>query len=115
MIDSNMKDFYGRIDRIERTHAAGGGFEAVGTLGMSYYTGQRRKARRRTWIMPAAMLVATVIGLKAGVLATIGPDLYQDRVTMLSEGSLVDKAGAFVLESGPLTVWLSEQIRGLAH
>lgn len=115
MIDPNMKNFYGRLDRIERTHAAGGGFEAVGTLGMSYYSAQRRRARRGAWIMPVAMVVATVVGLKAGMLATIGPDLYQDRVAMLSQGGLVDQAGAYVLEAGPITVWLSDQMRGLVR
>ena len=36
MYDPNMRDFYRRVGRIERTHAQGGGFEAAGTLGMTY-------------------------------------------------------------------------------
>lgn len=115
MVDPNMKNFYGRIDRIERMHSAGAGFEAVGTLGMSYYSAQRRRSRRAAWVLPAALLVATIFGLKAGVHAMIGPELYQDRVAMLAQGGLVDQAGAFVLEAGPVTVWLSEQIRALAN
>ncbi|MCV2866214.1 hypothetical protein [Defluviimonas sp. WL0075] len=112
MVDPNMKDFYGRLDRIQRVHAAGGGFEAQGTLGMFHYNSLRRKRRRATWIMPVLLVCLTVLLIKAAVLATIGRDFYDDRIAMLKQGSTIDQAGAYVLEAGEATVWVSEVIRG---
>ncbi|MCV2867949.1 hypothetical protein OEW28_04855 [Defluviimonas sp. WL0002] len=113
MVDPNMKNFYGRVDRIQRVHAAGGGFEAQGTLGMFHYNALRKKRRRATWLMPALLVCVTVLLIKAGVMATIGPELYQDRIAMLQQGNALDRAGAYVLEAGQATVWLSEIIRGV--
>ena len=113
MVDPNMKDFYGRVDRIQRIHAAGGGFEAEGTLGMFHYNAQRRRRYRSTWIMPILLVALTVLLIKAGVLAVIGQDFYDDRVVMLQQGSVIDQAGAYVLEAGQATIWLSEVIRGV--
>ena len=59
MADQNMVDFYGRVSRIKKARAKGYGFEAVGTLGRSYYT-QHAPARSGISISPTAFSIAIV-------------------------------------------------------
>lgn len=107
MVDRNMRDFYGRLGRIERIHDAGGGFEADGTLGMAYYNSHRKPARRRRggFLGPLVLVMLTVVAIKAAVLATIGPESYGERVAALRGGSVVEQVGAYVLQVEPMTAW----------
>jgi hypothetical protein len=110
MVDPNMRDFYGRVGRIERTHQQGGGFEAAGTLGMTYYNSLKVKRRRMTWLMPVALVFCTIVAIKAAVLANIGADTYTARIAALSGGDMADKIGAYILQADPLTQYLAGQI-----
>lgn len=113
MLDPNLRDFQGRVARIEKTHAAGGGFEADGTLGMYYYNSLKVRRRRGTWIFPLALVFATVLAMKAAVLATVGAEAYGERITALRSGGMVDVIGAWVLQADPVTVKLSALIHGM--
>ena len=104
MQDPNMRDFYGRIDRIEKTHQSGGGFEATGTLGMAYYNSLKQERRHGTWVFPVVLVLATVLVIKASVLASIGATAYAERIATLQSGGLIDKIGGYVLQADPLTV-----------
>lgn len=111
MVDRNMQNFYGRLGRIERIREAGGGFEADGTLGMSYYRARRRPARRGGFLGPVVLVLMTVVAIKAAVLATIGPERYEERLASLRDGSAVERTGAWVLEVDPLTVTIADKVR----
>ncbi len=114
MVDRNLQNFYGRIGRIQNIHDAGGGFEAEGTLGMSFYNAHRRRPRRRIGVLaPLAVVAATIVGVKSAVHATIGDEVYRDRVAALSAGDNVERAGAYVLQADPVTLAISEKIRQL--
>lgn len=113
MVDRNLQNFYGRLGRIERIHAAGGGFEADGTLGLSHYRRSEPRARRFGLTGPLALVLMAVIAIKALVLATIGAGAYQDRIAQLQAGSTADHVGAYVLQADPLTVALAAQARRL--
>lgn len=115
MVDRNMQDFYGRLGRIERTHEAGGGFEAEGTLGMSYYRARRRPARRFGLLGPLVLVAMTVLAIKAAVLATIGPESYEERLAALRAGTGAEQAGAWVLQADPMTVSLAERLRAVIY
>mgnify|MGYP003460638737 FL=1 len=110
MYDTNMRDFYRRVGRIERTHAQGGGFEAAGTLGMTYYNSLKKPQRRGTWVLPVAMVLMTVIAIKAGVLATVGAQSYDDRIAVLRSGDAADRIGAYILSADPLTQALASMV-----
>ncbi|MFZ5751072.1 MAG: hypothetical protein ACOY5U_08380 [Pseudomonadota bacterium] len=103
-MDPQLRDFYGRIDRIEKIHEAGGGFEAAGTLGLSHYTRQRRSRRHRNWLFPLVLVMASIVAVKAVVLARIGAEAYAQRVAVLAAGDTADRVGAYVLQADPLTV-----------
>ena len=116
MVDRNLQNFYGRLGRIDSIHQAGGGFEAEGTLGMSFYNARRRRQTRRVGILgPLAVVAMSVVALKSTVHATIGADLYEKRVVALGEGTAVEKAGAYVLQADPLTLAISGKIRDILN
>jgi hypothetical protein len=115
MLDPNMRDFYQRVGRIERIHQNGGGFEAVGTLGMSYYNSLNAPRRRGNWVMPATLVLATIIGIKAAVLANVGPTNYADRIAILENGDAADRIGAYVLQADPLTSLVASSLGGFAR
>lgn len=113
MVDRNLRNFQGRLGRIERTHEAGGGFEAAGALGMSYFN-RRQRPRQRSGFIGAGLIVAmAVIGIKAGVHASIGPESYAERIAALNARAGADKVAAFVLQADPVTVLLADQFRKL--
>ena len=116
MVDRNLQSFYGRLGRIEKVHDAGGGFEADGTLGMSYYNAHRRRpARRIGFLAPLALVLMAVVAIKASVYATIGQEAYADRVAKLEAGTSVEKVGAYVLQADPITVSIAERVRELLY
>ena len=115
MQDPNMDDFFSRLDRIERTHRSGGGFEAAGTLGMTYYNSLKHQKRRGSWIFPAAMVCLAVVAIKAGVLSNIGETAYADRIAALEAGGMADRVGAWVVQADPLTMKLSAVLADIAH
>lgn len=116
MVDRNLQNFYGRIGRIEDIHRAGGGFEADGTLGMSYYNARRRRPRRRIGILAPLVVVAMgIVGVKAMVHATVGAEVYEERLAELRDSEGVARTAAYVLEADPVTLILSAQLRGLLN
>lgn len=112
MSDPNMNEFHGRVARIERAHALGLGFEADGTLGRS--ASARKPARKRPVLRSAVYVLALLIGLKAAILTQLGEANYQERVLSMRQGDALGRAGAFVMQADPATVWLSRVLRTLA-
>ncbi|WP_415183495.1 hypothetical protein [Phaeovulum sp.] len=113
MIDHNMKDFEQRLSRIDKIHQAGGAFEAAGTLGRAYYESIRPKARRSVWLGPLALFLVGALLFKSGLYAQLGPDAYVERVVALSNGTIADQIGAWILTADPLTVHLANFIKPL--
>jgi hypothetical protein len=107
VVDPNMKDFYGRLRRINKIHRAGGGFEATGTLGLAYYNSLQRRRSRHVWLMPVALVLVTVIVIKGAVLANVGEATYDSRIAALQAGDTADRIGAYVLQADPLTQYVA--------
>ena len=99
MIDAKIKSFENRLARIDQIHAAGGAFEANGSLGRSYFDAVRPKARRPFPWRGAALIFLGALLFKGTLLASLGPIAYDARVTALAEGTLVERLGAWVLHA----------------
>lgn len=108
MVDPQLQDFYVRVARIESARRKGFGFEAVGTVGRSYYT---RKTRRSLPIFrPLLVVTLCIIGLKSIIHYNIGDDTYRDRVVELQSGEGFDRLGGYLMAADPVTLWVSAQI-----
>lgn len=105
-----FRDFDNRLRRIDRSRVklSGGYVSVVGRDGLIML-----KPQRKRFTLPLRgllLLLAGGIGLKVMILLTLGAPIYADRVAALQEGTLVEKAGAWVMQADPLTVLLAEQI-----
>lgn len=112
MVDRNLRDFQGRVGRIERTHDAGGGFEADGTLGMSVYR-SRRRLRVPRWPGVICVSILILFLLKAGLHVVIGADVYDQKVVDLRAGGTMDRIGSYFLQADPVTLAIAAQMRRL--
>lgn len=110
MADPYMRDFQGRLKRIERIHKRGGGFEAEGTLGRSSY---RQPVQKRSVMRPMILVLGCAMMLKVGLYAQIGPVDYEERVERLRQGTEVEQIGAYVMQADQVTVALSEFLKEL--
>ncbi len=108
MASSQQSEFIGRLQRVDRINRKGGGFEATGTLGRSFYN---RKPRNRSFLRPLIFIAAGFLLIKAMLLTQIGAIDYQERVDRLAAGTQVEKAGAYVMQMDAATVWISETLR----
>ncbi len=108
MTDPNLTDFYGRVARIQKARAKGYGFEAPGTLGRSYYL--RPQARRRSIIAPVLFLIVCSFLLKGVIYHGVGSQTYQDRVTSLMAGQGIERAGGWLMQVDPVTLFVSDKI-----
>ncbi len=105
MHDPQHELFVQRLKRVNRLNRRGGGFEAAGTLGRSYYTAQSR--RRSLW-RPMLMAAISFLCIKAITLSIIGASAYQVRIDALHQGNTAQRVGGFVMQMDPATVWLSD-------
>jgi len=56
------------------------------------------------------LFLAAFIGFKAFLVANLGPQAYEDRLARLEAGTVVEKAGAFVMQVDPLTMYAAQTI-----
>ncbi|MBS8228991.1 hypothetical protein DYI42_22440 [Vannielia litorea] len=96
-----MQNFAGRIRRIEKIHRKGGGFEATGTLGQSFYS--KSKRTKRPVLRPALTVLAVFVCFKALTLAHLGSADYTARLEGLREGNTVQRVGAHLMAIDPIT------------
>lgn len=109
MVDPNLKDFYGRVARIEKARSQGYGFEAEGTLGRSYYL--RPSRTRKGVLAPMVVVLMCAFGLKGAIHYKIGGSIYQERVDTLMAGEGFERLGGYLMMADPVTVFVSDQIR----
>lgn len=113
MIDPILQNFKLRIRRINEIHRNGGGFEAAGTLGQSFYTYHRSRRDRRPVLRPALTVLAVFVCFKAITLAHLGAADYTGRLDGLRAGNLVQRMGAQLMAIDPITEAAAAGIRPL--
>lgn len=107
----SRQTFSGRLHRIEDIHNAGGGSEASGTLGKSFYTTHRkRRLRLPRLLLLAVFLLIAFVAIKVALMATLGVSAYQTRLNDLRHGDWVDQLAALVLSVDPVTRVVAEQV-----
>jgi hypothetical protein len=103
--DPNLRDFYGRISRIEEAHARGHGFEAPGTIGLSRHP--RPARRRRSFFGPIFVAVVMAFALKGTIHYKVGAATYDERVQTLLAGQGFDRVGGWLMQADPASIWIS--------
>ena len=71
----------------------------------------RRPSRRGLGLMKLLVLVAVgLVAFKTFTLAAYGPVTYNDRLSHLENGTLIEQAGAKVLTIDPVTAALADSV-----
>jgi hypothetical protein len=109
MTDPNLVDFYGRVAKINRDHAKGYGFEAVGTLGRSAYHRRGQKSALR-FLKPLLTIAVCTVALKGAIHNHIGSDVYDARVQALVSSEGFDRLGGYMMVADPATLWVSGEL-----
>lgn len=109
-MDRHQKEFDTRLRRIDRKHRkmSSGYVASVGHDGL--IVARPRTRRIRVPYLGIAILLVGLVALKGLFYANLGAETYDARVAALSEGSTVEKAGAWVMHADPLTLWVAGQI-----
>lgn len=115
MRNSVHASFERRLARIDQIHAAGGGFEATGTLGRAYFDSHRPKERRAFPWRGLALVFLGMLLFKGAILAQVGPETYAHRVAVLAEGNTAEQLGAWVLRADAPTEFIAAQLHSLLH
>lgn len=112
MSQTQTKEFRKRLKRIDRIHRRGGGFEASGTLGQSFYTRQARRAARPV-LKPALAMIVAVIAVKGVAAASMDEGDYLARIEALQAGSMGERAVAFLMAPDPVSQSLARLVAPL--
>lgn len=113
MSDAGRTRFEGRLARIDEIHAHGGAFEANGALGRSYFDARRPKERSKFPWRGVALVLAGTLLFKAAILANIGQEAYDRRVTALVQGNMAEQVGGWILQADAPTQWIAAKLHGL--
>ncbi len=108
MSDPQYNEFVGRLRRVDQIHRSGGGFEAAGTLGRSFYT---KRTKNRPFLRSMIVVAVAFLLIKAVLLTQIGESRYQTRLNNLQAGSQIEVAGAYLMQMDTVTVWLATQLK----
>lgn len=111
MHDPQYQEFRGRLEKLDRMHSQGYGFEAPGTLGRSR-SGRRLPSRLPLW-RSLGMIALSIIVVKALILAQIGVIDYTQRLERGAGESIVQQVSIYVMQIDPITEWLASRIRDL--
>jgi len=108
--------FDNRLKEIGRTRAkmAQGYTSQVGRDGLIVF----RPARRRGSSFPIKgllILAVSFFGFKGLLLAHLGEQVFADRVNTLASGSVVEQAGAFMMQSDPVSLGIAQYVRPLVQ
>ncbi|MEW2912683.1 hypothetical protein [Leisingera sp. JC11] len=102
--------FQSRLKHINRKHTAmSEGFSAKmrpdGLLVIQPRRVQSRISARTVVFFAAAFLL-----FKGFLMAALGFGSYDERVRALAEGSVIERAGAFVMQADPASVYVAQKI-----
>lgn len=106
-------DFAARLGKLGKKHKkmTNGYTTKVGRDGLLIVTPKRRR------IIPGGagikLLVLVVLGLvafKAFALATVGPITYNERLSELQNGTIIERAGAVAMSIDPVTAALADGV-----
>jgi hypothetical protein len=111
MANANMHNFDNRVRRINKRkskQARNGSVLVLADDGL-ITTRTRRRSARFPW-RGVALTFACLFILKGILLAQLGAQTYDDRVTKLEQGTVFEQAGAFVMKADPITKWTADTI-----
>lgn len=108
-----FQGFDARLKRISqnREKVSQGYVGQVGKDGLIVFRPSRRS--RGFPIRGLAILLVGVFCFKGLILAHLGDQVYEARVSQLASGSVVEQAGAYAMKADPISMMIAQKVRPL--
>ncbi len=112
-MSDSFAEFSSRVGKINRDHdrKQRGYIISIRKDGLITF---KPKNRYYNSTLPLRGLIFLIIGFflfKGLILAHAGTSVYSERLTLLQEGSLVERAGAYVMQVEPVSQAIATQMR----
>jgi hypothetical protein len=113
-MDMTMTSFEDRLRRIVRKHRrmANGVVGRMGPDGL--VTPVARMATPKFPLRSLVILFGVAMLFKAWMFLSLGAADFDARIAVLSQGTLLEQAGAFVMQAGPVTQTVASLLEPLA-
>ena len=110
-MSDSFAGFEARLKKLDRKHTrlAQGYKGTVSRDGLIVFRPTRRQ--RGIPLRAIVMLVVGFFVFKGMVMAHTGAAIYDARVDALKSGTMIEQAGAFAMQSDPITVGIAQQLR----
>lgn len=72
---------------------------------------RRRASRTRVPVRGLIYLACGFILFKAIALAQFGAQGYEERIAMLTEGTMVEQVSGWIMQADRATIWVADKIR----
>lgn len=107
MADVQHNQFLQRLSRIGEFHRqmALGHVAAMNPDGL--VVAQPVKPKSNSTARSLFLCLVIMWAFKIYLHASIGATAYQERITLLQDGSVIQRVGAFVMAADPVTVWIA--------
>ena len=111
MADANQKNFSKRVRNInkKRRKLMKGSVVSVNHDGLVIARVSHR-APKFPWKGVALCFVAIFV-FKGFLLVQLGESSFNDRISKLESGTVVEQAGAYAMSADPLTKWIAKNIQ----
>ncbi len=114
-MSDSYSEFQDRVAHIYAKHEKGPRLRKVSRyVDRDGYVVIRGRAPRRS--VPWAgliMIAAAFFGVKGTMIATMGNDFYNSKVSKLEPANIVERAAAWTMQPDPLSRWIALQIKSL--
>ncbi len=103
--------FNKRLTRLGRKHRRiidAGAIHSVNHDGLIIARPRRRGLRLP--IKGMFLIVAALIGFKVFLLTSLGEIAYAERHDLLAQGTMPERAGAYVMQLDRVTVWIAQEL-----
>lgn len=110
MADINLHKFDKRLQRIDKRHRrlCCGYVTSVNHDGL-IIARPRPQEKRFPWV-GLALIVAGMLVFKGVLFAHLGQEAYNANVSKLSDGTVVEKFGAYIMAADPISEWVARNI-----
>jgi hypothetical protein len=109
-MSQDIVEFKNRLRRLERKHTAmSRGYDAHMRADGLIVIKPKRSAPAVSGRAVIVFLLAFIV-FKGFMLASIGIDGYDERVERLRQGTVVEQAGAWVMQRDPLSQFIAEKM-----
>lgn len=104
------QEFQGRVAHLQKKHAGFSKGYAARVQSDGLIVIEPRKIRSRISGKVFVLIIGAFLLFKAFLMAALGFDSYDERVTKLANGSGVERMGAVIMQADPASVWVARHI-----